>query len=233
MNKKEEPVEPLPDKASVSGGGAKEGGSAGGHEEKVDVFLMNLQTGVKWVKWLTIVSLTSLLAIVLIVYCTCNGFIKSQSPIDITNSMLSLGSKLHEDKYADKRDKILNILSNYKESKIYGNLMAIILDDAVRIDIDKSKNVNAKKILKEIDDELQHGEWMAPSEKQGKGETNEFIVDDFSNANQSGSQIHSNGRTWSTFGGLRIKLSGRSIVTTGNLCVFRRNRPSVPVMSTT
>ncbi|MBF0556674.1 MAG: hypothetical protein HQK96_19325 [Nitrospirae bacterium] len=57
------------------------------------------------------------------------------------------------------------------------------------------------------------------AEKAGKSGATD-LVDDFSNAAQSGHTINSNGRTWSTFGGIAIKLTDHSIVATGDLVVW-------------
>lgn len=40
----------------------------------------------------------------------------------------------------------------------------------------------------------------------GSTQVNEYVVDNFTNSKQSGNQIYSNGRTWTSFGGLSIGL---------------------------
>ncbi|MBF0516504.1 MAG: hypothetical protein HQK97_05205, partial [Nitrospirae bacterium] len=52
------------------------------------------------------------------------------------------------------------------------------------------------------------------------GAAGKFIVDDFSNAAPEGNSINSNGRTWISFGGLKITLSEKSIQARGNLSVW-------------
>ncbi|MBF0487920.1 MAG: hypothetical protein HQK98_07140 [Nitrospirae bacterium] len=52
------------------------------------------------------------------------------------------------------------------------------------------------------------------------GAAADFVVDDFSGAKQDGSNINSNSRTWSAYGGLGIKLSDRSLVASGKLDVW-------------